>query len=164
MITIHPYSRRQHYEVLCGYWKAHDFPPPAAVFLPALGVVAMDGQRIMAAGWCYLDNSVPVAKLEWLVANPDASPFESVKAIMMVTDFLQKRISQPDLNYQVMLTTCHQAGLVRLMEKQGFIKTDEGMTHMVYVVNPEARAAALADTERARGDAVCTDTILETGL
>lgn len=120
------------------WWRGHGWPVVAAAILPALGVVSYFTDRAgqpcdAAAGWLYMDNSGSgVCMLEWLVTNPAVGGKASVRGITAVVEFLKQRAAE--LNYGVMLTTCRQPALVRLMERNAFTKTDEGMTHLVHIL------------------------------
>lgn len=116
-----------------GWWEGHDWPgvPPAA--LPRLGVVASVGGVPAAAAWLYMDNSVGVAMLEWIVTNPNNSPRDSIRAIRAVTEFLKDRAR--DLDYGVILTTCKQQSLLKLLERNGFQESDRNMFHAVAILN-----------------------------
>lgn len=115
--------------VLAVWWEAHGWPVVPRAILPKLGVMAMAGDLRVAAGFLYMDNSVGVSMLEWLVTNPDATGRQSLAAIGAVIGFLSERALEMD--YGVMLTSCRQPGLARIYERHGFAKTDEGIIHMV---------------------------------
>jgi len=115
--------------VLSVWWEAHGWPVVPRAILPKLGVMAMAGDLRVAAGFLYMDNSVGVSMLEWLVTNPDATGRQSLAAIGAVIGFLSERALEMD--YGVMLTSCRQQGLARIFEHHGFAKTDEGIIHMV---------------------------------
>ncbi len=66
-------------------WRAaHGMPDIPVALLPRLGVVAlMDGVET-AAGWLYMDNSVGVGFVEWLVTRPGLSLAQSKAAMATV--------------------------------------------------------------------------------
>jgi hypothetical protein len=117
------------YGMACEWWKAHGWEAVPAAILPKLGAVAVIEDVPIAAAFLYMDNSVGVCWLEWLVTNPDATPKQSFKGINMVIEFLREVAVSMD--YGIMMTTCRQASLVRVYEKNGFTKSDEGVTHLV---------------------------------
>lgn len=117
------------YPVLTVWWEAHGWPVVPRVILPKLGVMAMDGDLRVAAAFLYMDNSVGVSMLEWLVTNPDSTGKQSLAAIGAVVGFLAERALEMD--YGVMLTSCRQPALARIYERHGFQRTDEGIIHMV---------------------------------
>jgi hypothetical protein len=67
--------------------------------------------------------------LEWTVTNPKNSPKESYVAITMLTQAIRELALSFD--YGVVLTSAKQDALVRIYERNGFTKTDSGVTHLV---------------------------------
>jgi|SRR5215217_1765151 len=128
-LQIRPYVAED-YETLASWWKSHGWEPVRADILPRLGVVAeLDGKAIGAA-FLYMDNSVGVCWMEWLVTAPQAG-LTGIRAIRAITDFLSAEAKRRD--YGVMITSCRQEALVRVYEKAGFIKTDVGVTHLIKI-------------------------------
>lgn len=117
---------------LAKWWEGHGWPVLSPAVLPKLGVVAGNDDGDVAAGFAYMDNSVGVAMMEWVVTNPAASPMQSLRGINAVVEFLKAEVKA--LGYGVMLTSCRQPGLVKLYERQGFSKTDEGVTHLLTIL------------------------------
>ena len=119
------------------WWEGHGWSAVPLAILPKLGVIAFanngNEQTDLAAAWLYMDNSVGVCMLEWTVTNPKSSGIKTVRGIKAVTDYLQNAAKRMD--YGVMMTTCKQPALGRLHERNGFQKTDEGMIHLVKVLN-----------------------------
>lgn len=117
------------YPELESWWRGHGWPAVPLAILPRLGVLASHGTRPVAAAWLYMDNSVGVSMLEWTVTNPSAAPREAAVAISRIVEFLQQEARA--LDYGVMLTTCRQESLARLLQRAGFRETDREMIHLV---------------------------------
>ena len=84
----------------------------------------------MAAAFLYMENSgVGVSWLEWTVTNPALTPKEAYRAINVLIQ--AAREVALELDYGVIMTTCRQDSLVRLMERNGFSVTDCGVTHLM---------------------------------
>lgn len=116
------------YPMLETWWVGHGWPAVPQRVLPPLGVIYKD----TAAGWLYMDNGgTGVAMMEWLVTNPKASPIAAAKAIHSVVDILKSEAKRMD--YPIILTTCKQPALSRLLQREGFQETDTGMTHLLGV-------------------------------
>lgn len=115
------------YPMLAAWWQAHGWPPVPREVLPRLGVIALRGLSPLAAGWLYMDNSTPVAMLEWLVANPEAPPRSTVAGLVAIIGFLKEEAKA--LDYSAILATCRQPGLSRLLCKAGFHVTDKSVIH-----------------------------------
>jgi hypothetical protein len=122
-------DRTQDHATLSAWWTAHGFPVVPLPVLPKLGVMAFDGELGLAAGFLYMDNSVGVCWLEWLVTNPEATGRQSLAGIAAVVEFMAERALEMD--YGVMLTSCRQEGLARIYQRHGFERTDEGIVHLV---------------------------------
>lgn len=119
--------------MLAQWWEGHGWPVLSPAILPKLGVIAANAEgEDVAAGFAYMDNSVGVAMLEWVVTNPKASPMQSLRGINAVVEFLKAEVKE--LGYGVMLTSCRQPSLVKVYERHGFAKTDEGVTHLLTIL------------------------------
>ncbi len=118
------------YATFTRWWQAHGWPGVALTILPKCGVmIQADDGTPLAAGWLYMDNSVGVSMLEWTVTNPDATAKQSYMAIAMLVQSVREVAR--GLDYGVILTTAKQHALARCYQKNGFIQTDTGMTHLL---------------------------------
>jgi hypothetical protein len=117
------------YETVASWWRAHEWNPVPVQVLPKLGIVAERDGVSIAAGWLYMDNSVGVGWLEWLVASPEATPRQVFQSISAVIGFIKSRAAQ--LGYHTLMTTCRQQSLGRLLERNGFQKTDASVSHYI---------------------------------
>jgi len=124
--------RPEDYPMLTRWWKAHGWPGVSAAILPKLGLIIEDNGQPIVAGFVYMDNSVGVAFLEWVVGAPEATGRQIVAGIGTLIDFAGKRVLE--LDYGVLLTATNKEALIRLYEKNGFQKTDEGLTHLVKIL------------------------------
>lgn len=136
MISIEPYSEANHYALISTWWQGHGWPSMPAHKLPPLGFVVLCGDKPVAAAFAYLDNGgTGVAMLEWTVGDPQAEPKTVLKALKVLFPFMVGELNK--LDYDVIFTSCRQQGLARIYEKCGFLKTDEGMTHLVHIKGSE---------------------------
>ena len=134
VIQLRMFDPPTDYPIVEEWWKAHGWTAVPQIMLPKLGVIAFyAGDKIedAAAAWLYMDNSSPVCILEWMVTNPKLSATKTVRALKHITTFITSEAKAND--YAVMLTTCKQQSLVKFHEKHGFVRSDDGMTHMVKV-------------------------------
>jgi len=112
------------------WWEGHGWSAIPQAILPRLGALAVgDDSTPLAAAWLYMDNSVGVAMLEWLVSNPEAPPRQVLRALRAVVDFLKAEAEA--LDYGVVLATCRQASLSAVLCKEGFQVTDSGVIHHI---------------------------------
>lgn len=109
------------------WWEAHKWGAvPQDVLSPCAVIIEHEGKPL-AAAWLYLANGVGISWMEWTVTNPSNTAKQSIIAITMLVDAI-KTVAKT-LNYGVVMTTCRQASLGRLLEKSGFTKTDESVSH-----------------------------------
>lgn len=90
--------------MVAGWRKGHDMPDVPPAILPRLGVVAVIEGQDSAAGWLYMDNSVGVGFVEWLVTRPGLTLAESKGAIAAVLAALQGEARQN--GYGLLLGHC----------------------------------------------------------
>ena len=128
MIAIEIYNPEL-YPVLKEWWKGHGWDPVPECVFPKLGVVARVNGNPTAAAWLYMDNSVGVSMMEWVVSDPFAAPRHVAVAICSIVRFLKAEAKS--LDYGVMLATCKQESLSRLFVREGFQATDRSMIHHV---------------------------------
>lgn len=117
------------YPAVSQWWPAHGWPAIPQAFLPKGGIIVEHGGAMRAAAWLYMDNSTGVAMMEWTVTNPDNTPRESLKALNLL--FGGIKTMALDNDYGVILTAAKHEGLIKVYEKSGFKKTDDGVTHLL---------------------------------
>jgi hypothetical protein len=76
-----------------------------------------------------MDNSVGVSWMEWVVSNPNATAMQVYRGMSILIEAMRDLAKSN--NYGVMLTCCRQPSLVRLYEKNGFMKTDSDVIHLI---------------------------------
>lgn len=118
--------------MVAGWWVHHGWPAVPSAILPKFGIVAHNEEKDLGAAWLYMDNSVGVCWMEWLVTSPACLGRMPIKVIRIIAGFLKSRAL--DMDYGVMMTTARQASLVRVLESNGFTKSDEGMTHLISIL------------------------------
>jgi hypothetical protein len=131
--TLKIFNAEIDYPIVSQWWINHGWSAVPLGVLPKLGIVAELGGEPVAAGWLYMDNSIGVSMLEWVVANPEAKPRSVYKSIKAIVEFLKGQAMA--FGYAVMLTTCKQESLARIYEKTGFHRTDSEMIHFVQTLN-----------------------------
>lgn len=132
MIQLREYQKSD-YPILVEWWRGHGWSAVPESVLPKLGVVVCEREGVrddpVCAGFLYMDNSVGVCWLEWIVSNPYASGFSVARGITELNRFMEGRAKE--MGYGAMLTCCRQASLARFYERAGFQKTDSGVTHLI---------------------------------
>ena len=118
------------YPIVSPWWPAHGWPMISEDVLPKCGIVVEDDEGVpRAASWLYMSNSNGVSMMEWTVTNPLNKPKESFRAVQTLVNAMRELAIS--LDYGVILTTSKNPALIRLYEKGGFTKTDEGVTHLL---------------------------------
>ena len=118
--------------LLTEWWDAHGHPRVPAYALPQVSIfVSDDDDEPLAFGVLYECNSAPIAWVEWVTTNPANTPLTSAKAIKVLVDFLVLEASHN--GYAILLSTCRQKSLGRLLEKSGFVKTDDEVSHFIRI-------------------------------
>ena len=118
-----------HHEMVGRWWTAHKWPVIPIKSLPSIGRIAYVDAMPVAAGFLYLTNS-DLAWLEFVVTNPDAplkARHEGVKLIVENLVVQAKRCGA-----RLVFTSAKSSGLISLMQKCGFQKSDEGMTNLIW--------------------------------
>lgn len=131
MIQIEIYSPEL-YPVIEKWWTGHGWPAVPEQILPKLGVVAKWKEQPVAAAWLYMDNSIGVSMMEWIVSNPEAPQRAVGIAICSIVEFLKAEAKS--LGYGVMLSTCQQESLSKLLCRQGFEVTDRNVIHHISIL------------------------------
>lgn len=130
MITHRPYTPED-YPAISTWWEAHQFPSVPEFALPETAIVSLHHGTPCAAAWLYLDTSSPMAMIEWIVTNPANPPRLSALSITeCVTALRTLAISQ---GKSVILTSCRQHSLVKLLTRHGFEVTDPNVTHLISI-------------------------------
>lgn len=125
-------------EIIAPWWTAHNHPIIPAMALPKVGILVVDQDDTgRAAGWLYECNSASVAWIEWIVTNPENSPFMSMRAVRILIDFLVLEATQS--GYAILLSTCRQKSLGKLLEKAGFAPSDEEVSHYIRLATEKPR-------------------------
>ena len=125
------------YPVVSGWWEAHGFPTIPREALSTLGfvveIVGADGEgEPVVAGWVYTASTNALAMMEWIVSNPAASPLTVARAIQALAEVAADECKAR--GYAIVLTAIKLPSLGRVLERAGFLKQDEGMTHYVKIL------------------------------
>ncbi|HEY1082215.1 MAG TPA: hypothetical protein VGE29_08135 [Prosthecobacter sp.] len=107
-----------------GWREAHGVPVIPAAWLPRLGVVAVVNEQDTAAAWLYMDNSVGVAFVEWMVTRPGLSLAEAKAAVGAVMGALKAEAAGN--GYSLILGHCIEPLARVLVDSLGW--TDIGST------------------------------------
>jgi len=111
-------------EMLVGWWKKHDFPPPPERYLPQVGIIVDE----CAAGWLY-ETGTPLAWVEWVVGDPDCDKLKRRQALggLLVTLLqIAKTKGITDI-----FTSSNHPGWIETLKENGFIVADNNVTQLI---------------------------------
>jgi len=127
------FEQKNDYEIVKSWWEARDiWKPIPKMMLPRGGIVVFDEDdfdKMICAGWLYLDNSSPVSMLEWIVTNPqntNKQSYAGIKTLVGCADTMRK-----GMGYKIMMTTTDNDSLAKLLERCKFKVTDKNTTFLI---------------------------------
>jgi len=125
-----------HLPMIREWWKGHKHPDIPIELLPDIGIIYYnpDGMPI-ACAFLYACNSSPIGWVEWITSNPEASPIESYKGVSNTIEFISQEAQRNGIT--MLMSTCRQKSLGRVLMKKGFAKTDEDVSHYLKLIPPE---------------------------
>lgn len=120
--------RKEDYELVCGWWKQHKFPPPPLDLLPATGYIADEA----AAAWLYLSNT-PVAWLEFTVVDPNAEKAVRHEAIDKLLRNIFARAKA--IGNKIIFAAASEPSYCHRLKNMGFIEGDKKVSHFIKGLN-----------------------------
>ena len=119
--------------MLNSWWDGHKHPTVPFEILPDVGIIAYDDENTpLAFGVLYACNSAPIGWIEWITSNPEVSAFASYRGVSTVLDFLCLEAKKSGIN--VLMSTCRQKSLGKVLSKNGFAQTDESVSHYLKLI------------------------------
>ena len=127
-MNIKPYNE-EFYEEIVRWWESHGWDAVPKELLPPSGFIVYDGDMMLSAGWLFMDAHVPLGMMEFIVANPDASPTQSYKAISKLVKHISELADSAGI--LAVYSSVKSSGLLKLYKKHNFMPQDCGMTSVV---------------------------------
>lgn len=122
------FSPEKHYQTICQWWEAQNWPKVPLEFLPSFGLVVYHGETPAVAGWLYRTDSA-ICWIEWIVANPEVRGEPRTEAINLLLSSLKEKAKE--CGGKIIFTTANNGSLVQRLEKNGYIVTDKDATHLI---------------------------------
>lgn len=122
------FNRENDYEIISHWWEEQNWPVIPLETLPKTGLMIWLGTLPIAAGFLYQTDS-SIAILEWIVANPKVSYEVRGKGLDVLLDDLS--FVAHNFGFKKLFTMAKNERLIARAETHGFLKTDEGMTHLI---------------------------------
>jgi len=135
-IVFRPYEDLDYSDV-CRWWKQYPGWEQGVPerFLSDNGFVAELYGEPVGAVWVYLSSNSSIAWSEWLVCDPSLDARQKVVATSGLIDSATEYSLEQGCEF--IFTSTKHTGLIRTFQKKGYSKTDEGMTNLVYINNPQ---------------------------
>ena len=114
------------YAVISPWWEAHGGKIVPEEILPQCAVVVEYNDKLAAAAWLYMDNSVGVAWMSWMVTNPEFGPIKAAKSLTVLLKGMEELCSE--FNYGLLFTSSNSKGVGQWLARQGFSQNHQGMT------------------------------------
>ena len=123
-MNIVPFKYQDHADKIAHWGKKYQFPFPSEDFIPDLGCIVNDA----ACGFLYLTNS-KLCLIEWIFANPEKTAEERKEALDGVIHFLTQLAL--GLGKKAIFSYSATEAYRKVLDRNGFVKTDSDMTHHV---------------------------------
>ncbi len=122
------------YAVISPWWAGHGEHAAPEGVLPKCGVVVeTEDGKLAAAAWLYMDNSVGVAWMSWLVSNPEFGPIKSAKSLNVLLGAIEG-VSK-ELGYVFLNVITDKRSLKRWFPRKGFTASCETATAFLKVLS-----------------------------
>lgn len=128
-MQVREFDSKQDYKDVSQWWIKQGWPALPEDILTTSGFIVQCGEEKLAATWIFKTNC-PIYIMEWTVGNPDANWEKRATALELVTDAACDWAKQ-DGAKQVFTMTKSNRFIDKLINCNGFVKTDSGMTHLV---------------------------------
>lgn len=126
-MILERFNTAEHYDLICSWWAAHQWPKVPLDHLPGGYVVVSRGKPV-CAGFVYFTGTA-FCLFEWIVASPESGLKERAQALDTLISGVKLICAQAGVK-SVFMSMRHN-GLIAKLEKHGFVRTDEGMTNLI---------------------------------
>lgn len=114
----------EHSKEVAGWLKKHAFPLPHKEMLSDVGFIVDD----TACGFLYTSNS-SIGWVEWIFSNPRKDKKHRAEALDILFKLLEE--TARNLNITVLFSAAAQPAYQAVLERSGFLATDQGITHYI---------------------------------
>lgn len=123
-----------HLPEILSWWPARDEGEMQTCLLPPVGVVAIDGDELLAAAWLARIEGTPLAWIEWLVGKPGIGSMTARAACRAVFGQLEDIARESGVR-MLFAAACRHA-LVPEIEACGFVVMASGVSHLAKPLPP----------------------------
>jgi len=125
---IHPITDR-HYQLICEWWQAHNFPIVSKEFVSTRGFIFCSDEKPIVAAWVMKEETCGFGMLEWLVFNPEATSEERETGFRELVSHCETVAKE--IGVKGLLTTTNNQNLAKRFLNHGFHKSDEGVIFLI---------------------------------
>jgi len=115
------------YELLCSWWKEHNWPSIPFEFLPKIGIIVDD----CVAGFIYSTDS-KICWLEFIISDPKSENYKRQVALNILIEEACKTSSA--LGFKAIFTSVSHKRLIQKYQNNGFEITDNNMTNLMRII------------------------------
>jgi hypothetical protein len=119
------------YELLCEWWKDHNWPNISLESLPTTGYIIEKNETKVCAGFLYKSDS-NITWLEFIISNKKCNYETKQEGLDLLIKTLCDEAKKD--GYSIVFTSCSHNGLIEKYSNNGFKKTDINMTNMMRVL------------------------------
>ena len=134
MVNVRLFDFDQDYEEMVRWVATAGHEAPAVIMLPAIGsLVEIDGKKIGCA-FLYLATDCPVAFLEFLYFNPEATPKEKHNALGHLIKSLEA-VAKGEA-HNIIFTLSKTDSMGRIFKKNAWLSNGDGYSQLIKIIEP----------------------------
>lgn len=118
-----------HYEEICQWWRAQDWPVIPLNHLPQIGFLIFSDEEPAAAGWIYQTDSA-FCLFEWIVANPKVRRERRAEALEALIE--AGKSAAKEMGFGVIFISARSQPLISRLKRHGFGSEDANMTNLIF--------------------------------
>lgn len=121
------------YQVVCDWWRVHEWPIMERRLLPRRGFVSFVGEKPIMAGFLYKDETADFGMFDFLVSNPESSRDERDTAFNFLVDKVEKEAKESGIT--LLFTVSSHQGFTKRLLHHDFIDSGEGyIRHLIKII------------------------------
>lgn len=132
-LNIRPLLDEDYETILVEWWTQWGWKPPQKDFLPSVGLIVLDDDEPVCAGYVYTTNS-GVAWVDWIVSSKTyrkkPTRAQAMEWLIINLEQLAKRTG-----HKYVYALIKHKGLISVYEKLGYTKGDSYNTELIKTIN-----------------------------
>ncbi len=119
----------KHYEMICQWWKAQNWPLIPLDHLPKTGLVVLCEGEPAVVGFIYKTDSL-FCWFEWIVANPEIRKEKRSEAIFYLIREIKS--AAHEMGFKSIFTSANNESWISKLQKENFILCDRNVTQLMF--------------------------------